>query len=343
MGDAVLMTPALRALRTALPRSELSLVLSEELAQLFEEHPAVDRVFALRGRAMDKLALARSLRRERFDAVINFHGGPTSAWLTAASGAPVRVGRDTYRFGFLYTVRATRPENVFSDPAALHTVHVQASLVAALGLPVGDLSLELRVPRGARERLAQKFQALGHSIENYGVLQPTASFATKEWGAERFIELVRRLREQTGLSFVVTLPDDSPLAATFSGELPVLTGLTAGELVALMDGARLYVGNDSGPMHVAAAVGTPVVGIFGSSDPKRWHPWRVAHRTLWAGLACSPCHGKWCANPNQLACLKEISVERVLEATHSLLSERTVGTGPQVPARRVSHASRQNG
>jgi ADP-heptose:LPS heptosyltransferase len=324
MGDAVLMTPALAALRAGLPSSELCLVLDQELVDLFEDHPLVDRVLPLGGRAIDKMALAGSLRREGFDAVINFHGGPTSAWLTAASGAPVRVGRDTYRFQFLYTVRAPRPQEVFSDPSAIHTVHAQASLVAALGLPVRDLSLQLRVPHGARERLTKRLEALGASSANYAVLQPTASFATKQWSEHRFVDLIQRLRKQTGLSFVVSLPAWSRLADSFSSEFPVLSGLTSSELVALMDGARLYVGNDSGPMHVAAAVGTPVVGIFGSSDPKRWHPWRVPHRTLRVGLDCSPCHGKWCANPKQLACLTELSVESVLEAAHSLLSEQTL-------------------
>jgi ADP-heptose:LPS heptosyltransferase len=326
MGDAVLMTPALAALRAGLPDSELSLVLSEELVDLFEEHPWVDRVLPLGARAIDKVTLAREIRREGFDTVINFHGGPTSAWLTAASGAPVRVGRDIYRFRFVYTITAPRPQEVFSDPAAVHTVHAQASLVASLGLPVGDLSLHLRVPKGARERLTKRLETLGASTDDYAVLQPTASFATKAWSADRFIELSRRLSKETGLSFVVSLPAFSRLADAFSGEFPVLSGLTSSELIALMDGARLYVGNDSGPMHVAAAVGTPVVGIFGSSDPKRWHPWRVPHRTLWAGLDCSPCHGKWCANPNQLACLTELSVESVLEATRSLLAEHAVLT-----------------
>ena len=324
MGDAVLMTPALAALRAGLPDSEICLVLSEELVELFEDHPLVDRVFPLGGGAIDKMARARSLRRERFDAVINFHGGPTSAWLTAASGAPVRVGRDIYRFRFLYTVTAPPPQEVFSDPSAVHTVHAQASLVASLGLPVRDLSLQLRVPKGARERLTKRLEGIGASTDNYAVLQPTASFATKQWSEHRFVDLGRRLSKETGLSFVVSLPASSRLSDSFSGEFPVLSGLTSSELVALMDGARLYVGNDSGPMHVAAAVGTPIVVIFGSSDPKRWHPWRVPHRTLWAGLDCSPCHGKWCANPQQLACLTELSVESVIEATHSLLSEQAV-------------------
>ena len=95
----------------------------------------------------------------------------------------------------------------------------------------------------------------------------------------------------------------------------MLHDLPLDELAALMKGAAVYVGNDAGPMHIAAATGTPVVCIFGSSDPRRWHPWGVPHRVLWAGLDCSPCHGKFCANAEPLACLNKIEVKSVLDAT----------------------------
>jgi len=327
LGDAVLMTPALAAMRTALPQTQLSVVLSEELADLFEGHPHVDRVLILGGRRGDKLSLARKLRQVGFDAVLNFHGGPTSAWLTAACGAPLRVGRDTYRFRFLYNIRAKPPEDVFSDPSAVHTVHTQASLVAALGVTVSDLRLRLKVPEPARSRLRRRLEELGGSPRNYLVLQPTASFTSKQWPATRFQSLIRQWKDRTGWPVVVSLPGGSrfrSLVELFSPESLVLSDLSCGELMALLEEARLYVGNDSGPMHVAAALGTPVVGIFGSSDPRRWHPWGVANRALSAGLDCSPCHGKWCVNPAEFACLTELSVETVLNAALELLPGHTV-------------------
>jgi heptosyltransferase-3 len=325
MGDAVLMTPALAALRSALPDAELSVVLGEELADLLEGHQHVDRVLPLGRRGLDKLSLARRLRRIGFDAVINFHGGPTSAGLTAASGAPLRVGRDTYRFRFLYNLRVSRPEEVFADPAAAHTVHTQASLVKALGVPVPNLSPSLRVPGTARARLTRRLEELGVPPKDYVVIQPTASFPSKQWPAERFGRLGRSLKERTGRRVLVSLPgfDARNVGDFFSREFPVVSDLPSGELMALLETASLYVGNDSGPMHVAAALGTPVVGIFGSSDPQRWHPWGVPHRTLWAGLDCSPCHGKWCVNASQFACLTELPVETVLDAVLELLSSVT--------------------
>jgi len=325
MGDAVLMTPALAALRRGFAGAEIHVVLAEELCPLLEGHPDLDRIHALGRTATGKLALAARLRRLRFDVVIDFHGGPTSAFLTAAAGARTRVGRSRYRFSPLYTHVVGDPEVIFSDPAASHTVHVQASLVAALGAPVTELAPRLEVKPAARERVDRRLASRGVSGESFVLLQPTASFATKTWPAARFVELGEELRRRTGRQVVVSLPsDESALVGEFSG-FPTVTRLPADELVALSAGAALYVGNDGGPMHVAAALGVPVVAVFGSSDPRRWHPWGVEHRTLWAGLPCSPCHGKWCANPRQLACLDAISVGAALDAALGLLARRAPG------------------
>ena len=333
MGDAVLMTPALDALRSNLPDAKLYVVLAEEFADLLEGHRSVDEVLPLGQGSFDKISLAKRLRGIGFDAAINFHGGPTSAWLTAASGAPLRVGRKNYRFRLAYNLRVGRPEEVFDDPAATHTVHDQASLVAAMGMPVRDLRPNLRVPTEARAQVNEQLGRLGVPIKGYLLFQPTASFLSKEWPAERFLELCRSLKERTRRPVVVSLPGpEHSLADFFLPELPVASGLTSGELMALMESASLYVGNDSGPMHVAAALGTPVVGIFGSSDPKRWHPWGVPHRAIAAGLECSPCHGKWCVNPAQFACLTELPVDRVLDAALELL-----------PADMSSRAERREG
>jgi ADP-heptose:LPS heptosyltransferase len=348
MGDAVLMTPALRALKRGLESTEVHVVLESPLVSLFEEHPDIDRIHALDRGVLKKIALARRLRREGFDAAINLHGGPTSAWLTAATGAKYRVGRDIYRFGYLYNMLAPPPEDVFDSAESVHTVHVQASLIAQMGVRIEDFSPHLEVPGAARISLQRRLDVLGLPHEGYVVLQPSASFLSKQWPVERFLELSGKTKELSGRDVIVTLPgaprlgregpsglrklllgrgaDDhatsSSLADTggkLAGRLPVLSDLPLGELVALMGAASLYVGNDSGPMHLAAALDTPVVGIFGSSDPRRWHPWGTHQRTLWAGLECSPCHGKWCANPERHACLERIGVDAVLEAALELL------------------------
>ena len=343
MGDAVLMTPSLRALRQGLPEAEVHVALDQELVALFKDHPYVDQVHELRRSGLDKLRLGLHLLRTRFDAVLNFHGGPTSAWLTMATAAPVRVGRDIYRNGFAYNHRIATPEEALQNPDATHTVHNQASLATALGLKVHDFSLRLEVSDAARRRLCARteMQQLVHS--RYIVFQPTASFPSKQWPAEHFLDVARDLRKRCDHEIIFILPgarrlgrqesreekraDSEALALSFledlyTSEFPVLFDLPLDELMALMCDTALYVGNDSGPMHLAAAFNKPVVGIFGSSDPKRWHPWGVPQRVIWAGLDCSPCHGKSCNNTDRFACLKAIEVKEVLKAALDLMQEK---------------------
>lgn len=343
MGDAVLMTPALHALRKGLPEAELHVVLDQGLVALFQDHPHVDRVHALRRTRVDKARLAMRLFKSRFDAVLNFHGGPTSTWLTLASGAAIRVGQATYRNRFAYNRTVATPEVALADPEATHTVHNQASLVTALGLPIEDFSLRLVVSTAARQRLNARPEMQQLPRAGYVVFQPTASFPSKQWPAEHFFDVARELKDGWGHEVVFSLPsarrlgrqgsreeeraDSEALALSFledlyAPEFPVLFDLPLDELMALMCGASLYIGNDSGPMHLAAAFGKPVVGIYGSSDPRRWHPWGVPHRVIWAGLDCSPCHGKSCANPDRFACVKAIEVQEVLKAALDLLQEK---------------------
>lgn len=317
LGDAVLMTPALAALRRGLPGARIDVVLEARFAPLLLDHPSVDGVIPLGAGEISKLALARRLRASHYKAVLNFHGGSTSAFLTAVSGAPLRVGRDTYRFSFVYNRRAEQPERVFRNASPPHTVHYQASLVAALGVPVESFGLSLAVRETARRDIETKLRELDLPKSGYVLLQPTASFETKCWPGERFVDLGRELENRTGRRVVVSLPS---LGSRTFGGFPVLAGLPVDELVALLSGASLYVGNDSGPMHVASALGVPVVSLFGSSDPRRWHPWGVPHRVLWAGLPCSPCHGKWCVNPETHQCLTALSTGSALDAALELLA-----------------------
>ncbi len=349
MGDIILMVPALNALRKALPKAEIHVAIDENFAGVLDDQ-GIDRIITLGNKRVDKIALAVHLYRTGYDCVINFHGGPTSAWLTAACGAPRRIGRDTYRFGFIYNCLATVPEKDFIGPDTVHTVQHQAFLASALGFPVEDFSCRLSSSAISRDLIKKRLHKMGVENNGYTLLQPTASFASKQWPADRFLKLAHELRQRTGQEVVVSLPasvpkphqqsrimrailpvdrlasrtvpsspsDPDSLSRLFTADFPVLTGLPLNELMALLDLARLYIGNDSGPMHIAAAMGKPVVAIFGSSNPRRWYPWDVPHRVIWAGLDCSPCHGKKCANPQQLACLKRLEVDRVLEAVLEL-------------------------
>jgi heptosyltransferase-3 len=157
----------------------------------------------------------------------------------------------------------------------------------------------------------------------YAVIHPGSLMATKRWEPARFAELAQWLRAQE-LKIVLTSGpgEESVVAQVGQGisEPTILCGLRIPELAELIRGARLYAGNDSGPMHLAAAVGTPTLAIWGSSDSKRWHPWQVQHRVIQNPFECNPCPGYRCLVSDTPLCIESVAVGQVTAAAKELLS-----------------------
>jgi len=167
----------------------------------------------------------------------------------------------------------------------------------------------------------------------YVVIHPGALMETKRWSTERFRTLGRLLNEKGWKVIVTAGPGEGDLACRAAGDLDdslVLLGLTMPRLAELIRGADLYIGNDSGPMHLAAAVGTPTVAVWGSSNSKRWHPWQVPHRVVQNPFECNPCPGYRCLVADTPLCIESVSVDQVGEAVASLAAE--TGRNASVPA-----------
>jgi ADP-heptose:LPS heptosyltransferase len=149
--------------------------------------------------------------------------------------------------------------------------------------------------------------------------------STKRWEPARFGEVARSLARR-GLRIVVTAgPGEESYAGQAAKEIDgamVMLGLSIPELAELVRGARLYVGNDSGPMHLAAAVGTPTVAIWGSSDSRRWRPWSVEHRVVQNPFECNPCPGYRCLVADSPLCIESVTVDQVNAAADELLQTR---------------------
>jgi ADP-heptose:LPS heptosyltransferase len=158
----------------------------------------------------------------------------------------------------------------------------------------------------------------------YVVLHPGGVFETKRWSTEGFRTLGAALNAQ-GWKVVVTAgPGEGTFASEAARDLDpslLLLGLTIPQLAELIRGADLFVGNDSGPMHLAAAVGTPVVAVWGSSSAERWHPWRVPHRVVQNRLECNPCSGYRCHVAETPQCIESVTPAQVAEAVWSLAAE----------------------
>ncbi len=252
LGDSVLTTPALALLKQARPDLQIGVVVEDAFSAVFAGNPAIDKILAPR---------LAELVRWRPDLTINLHGGGTSARLTLASRSGLRAGFDHFRFRFIYNIRIPRAQEILGVERKVHTAEHLASAMFFLGVPGNE------IPR------ARLFAAPGQRKGPYAVLHPAASAPDKTWPAANFLQLAEHLEKHLGIEPVFIAGPRESLAAF--AQYQTLTGASLEQIKSLLSGAALFIGNDSGPAHMAAAFGLPVVVLFGNSDSGIWRPWRT--------------------------------------------------------------------
>jgi heptosyltransferase-2 len=328
LGDLVMTTPATRAIRAAFPDASLTVLVRQELAGFYDGADWIDEVLPFRKRSglaaiADGWTLVGELRRRRFDLAVIFPRSFSSALWPALARIPRRVGYVADGRGFLLT----DGQDYSGEFLKLHQVNDHLELVrrslGAKGDP-GDLAL----PVDAANR-ATMTEWLGAHRRREGPLVAMAVVAAygpaKEWPAECYAALIDRLAELHGAEAVlVGSPAErarcEAVASTSRVGALVAAGQTSvGELVALLSLCNGFVGNDSGAMHVAAALGVPAVGIFGSTRPWRTGPLGRATAVVQHPIDCSPCLQRECRF-GHYDCLRSISVERVEEALRGVMN-----------------------
>jgi heptosyltransferase III len=277
LGDCVLTTPALALLKQARPDLEVAVVAEDAFAPIFTGNPDVARILAPR---------VGEIARWRPQLTLNLHGGATSVRLTLASAARLRAGFGHFRFQPVYNVRIPRAQDILGVERRVHTAEHLASAMFYLGVP------RTKIPP------ARLFAAPRPRPRPYAVLHPMASAPDKTWPAANFLAVAGHLENQLGLEPVFIAGPGESLAAF--DRYPCLAGASLEDLKALLAGAALFLGNDSGPAHMAAAFRLPVVVLFGNSDPEIWSPWRTESVVL--------------TNPNGI---QSIEVSEVVQAATS--------------------------
>ena len=331
LGDSILALPLLEALHHWRPDLQIDLLAEAPYAGVFSRHPAVHETLILRPRTGPgrhgwlRVRACVEIRRRRYSAVLNLHGGTTSSLFTLASGARIRIGQQKYRHAWIYNVRIPPPPSVWQR-ADLHTVEDQLTFMRWLQLPIparprGALHLD----PGARARITERLSCAGLQPSEYLLIHPTATLPTKRWQENKFAELADQLHERYRLPVVFS-------SAPFEAQVLLDIGrharhahrywsdLGLDDLFVLIGQCRMFVGNDSGPTHAAAALGKPLVVIWGSSDYQVWHPWETEYEPVRLGLPCMPCPGYSCAAFDTPRCISDITVERVLAACNSVMS-----------------------
>lgn len=320
LGDVVHSLPFLNAVRHCFPESEIHWVIAKGLEDLLEGNPMVGRLIAINKDLWKKISRAADtardvkrlfgeIRKERYDLAIDLQGLLRSGLITMASGAPVRLGFAEAREGsrFFYTDRVKGGRD-------LHAVDRYLKIAAAMGCESDKTVFPLPPFKNEGSWVRSFLKDLGE----YAVLVPGARWKTKIWPAENFGKVASMIPMR---SVVVGSSADTEFAneivSSSRGRAVSVAGKTAlTELVEIMRGARLAISNDSGPMHIAAAVGVPVIAIFGPTSPERTGPYGKSHFIVRSGAKCSPCFKKKCAD---LKCMKDVTPEEVGKKVSELL------------------------
>ncbi len=321
IGDVILATPVLENLQRAFPCAQIDFLTEKPCAPVVAGQPAIHEVLVLDRKLKGaSRTLIQQVRRRRYDAVFDLFGNPRSAVLTWLSGAPTRVG-------FLFRGRKYA-YNVKVEPRGDRVHEVEFNLDALRALQIPIVSRQLRVAVDAEsENFAAQFWRENELQDRLVVgLNASGGWYTKRWPLESFAQLGDRLRRE--LNAVVLLLwgpgelDDVKAIAQMMQEPSLLAPPTnLKQLAALLSRLTLLASNDSGPLHLAAAVGTRVVGIYGPTRPDLQGPWGDGHETVVkAGLPCLGCNGVTCKIVTH-DCMKKLEVDEVWETVQKCLKK----------------------
>jgi heptosyltransferase-1 len=358
VGDVVHTIPVLNKLRRRYPAAQIDWLVTPPIAELLRHHPAISNVIEFAREEWQspwRLApfanyarLAARLRATGYDLVVDMHGQLRTALLTFATGAPARVGFDRPRpevwaasdreFPALARKHAWQGAREGSWLAYTHHIPVPTLDVHAvdrylnvgpiLGLDDGPADFSFPIPAAASSRIEQLLRGSGIADAPLLVLAPGTVWETKHWGSRKFADVARHFMQKGFAATLVGSRRERPVCEEVAGLAPGAVNFAGesslSELAALIRRSTICVTNDSGPMHLAVALGRPVTSVFGPTDAIWIGPYRRENAVLQAGLPCSPCYLRQLSRcTHGHACMHDVSARAVIERMEGMLGGRT--------------------
>jgi lipopolysaccharide heptosyltransferase II len=340
IGDTVLSTPSLIALRRFTPEAQIDVLLEDWVAPVLENFDAVDNVLTFQKNDLrSRLQTGWRIRRNKYDVAFNLHGGTTGTFFVRVSGAKHRVGFENYQYRFLYNHLLSSASD-FWQKEFTHSAEQQLALLGFVGVPVSDKpksrlvvtgkslkSLELKYNAKKQSRGNAKFSLPEKNedlFSDFALIHPAAALETKQWATQNFARVAEYLSEKGLPVIAVATEKERGILDNLEKltRVPILTfdDLTLPEITALASRAKIFVGNDSGIAHIAAAVQTPSVVIFGSSNINHWRPWTDAPSAIvYEKLSCQPCAGYFCKEFGKPKCILSVKIDNVIDAIETVL------------------------
>jgi heptosyltransferase-1 len=332
IGDVVHALPILNLLRRRWPSAHISWLVTPGCAGLLEGHPQLDEVILFERHRYAKfwrkpelmvelMHLTRELRQGKFDLVVDLQGLFRSGFLSYQTRAPIRVGFSNARefawLGYTHQVPVSMEQ---------HAVDRYLEITELLGCGRGPVEFVFATNDRDRDFAA----GLTRGIDRYALLFPGTNWATKRWPVAHFAEIVEPLRQRFGLrSIVGGSPGEAQLASQIRGAVNLAGKTSLRQLTALIERADLVISNDSGPMHIAAALGKPLVALFGPTNPARTGPYQREESVVRLDIPCSPCYARRCVHHS---CLRWLSVEAVMKAVEDAVLVPSPSCLPGDPA-----------
>ena len=319
IGDIIMTTPALSVLREIFPKAHLSYVVEEPYQELAEGNPILSEVLILpqNQSTKDFLRFIRQIQKKKYDVVLDFHGGPRASLMTLFSKAKLKIGyRIKYR-NFIYDIVLPRSHK----EGPIHSVENHLNLVKALGVSI-NTSPPLSLPPATAdeaERVRNLIEENNLTDSKIVVLHISAGNEFRHWGIENLVGLSRLLSQNPEIKIVLIGTDEDKNAEQIilkesQAPLASLVGrLNLRELRELISSSSLFIGPDSGPMHIAASTPTPIVSYFGPTLPAHFAPWQAKALMIEKEFDCRPCKQRRCVYKD-FRCLRSIKPEEVYEA-----------------------------
>lgn len=331
IGDVLLSTPVIKVLRDNFPSAHIAVMVSPYARDILEGNPHLDEVIIYDKDSQHRswktsMRFAGSLREKKFDLAIILHPTNRAHLITFFAGIPRRVGYDR-KLGFLLTDRIKHRKQLGEK----HELEYSLDLIRYLGIEPKDKTTFMPIKSESEKWVGLILGQAGiKETDRLLAVHPGASCISKLWPTERFAEIADRMADKYGFKILIVAgPNDANLAGKVAGGIHCkavnLAGKTSvSQLASVFKRCSLLISNDSGPVHIAAAVGTPVIAIFGRNQkglsPRRWGPIGEKSHFLHTENGCLECLAHNCTRG--FACIMAISVEEVLKTAESILNDR---------------------
>lgn len=343
IGDVLLMVPAVRAFRQAWPRAFICALVNAGTEEMLSGNPLLNEILIFDPRWKDlpgkeglrrQVSFLRDVRRRRFDLAVNFTDGDRGAFLCLASGARHKWGLLNPRDRGLWWKKRVFSRMVEVPDWRAHMVEQALEIPRAMGLETeGKKKVEIFFSPEDEAQIDRLLQEERGGGGPWVHIHPTSRWLFKCWRDDGMAKVIQRLQEEAGVRVVLTSGKErremekiaSILRLCRSAPVSLAGKTTLKQLAALSRRSLLFIGVDTAPMHIAAAVGTPVLALFGPSGEFNWGPWGDGHVVIKKDMECRPCGQDGCGGSKKSRCLEEITEEEVLEAAIKLLRKSETG------------------